>query len=142
MQSQESDQIIAFLADQVVKGADAPQLAAVIGKAYQDIEIILTPIIGKRGAAALFKRSLHLTALTHPWMLSGHVGGEVDVDIEKLKSVLMQQTSVEAAAGGGFLLQTFYELLATLVGRSLAGRLLRSVWITFLSGSAAREMSK
>ena len=43
--------------------------------------------------------------------------------------------------GGGALLQTFYELLASLVGPSLTERLLRSVWAHSSSGPPAQDTS-
>jgi hypothetical protein len=112
----------------VGSGADAAQIAEATSAIWQDIEVALTPIIGQRGVAALFKRSLDVTTGTYPWV----VGLEYDVDSvigpEKLKSLLAQRSSADAAAGASALLQTFYDLLATLIGGSLTERLLRSVW--------------
>ena len=52
----------------------------------------------------------------------------------------MQQDAQTIAGGGGLLLQTFYELLASLVGPSLTGRLLDAVW-TPPSSAPAQDTS-
>ena len=44
-----------------------------------------------------------------------------------LRSVLSQQRSAQVVAANGALLQTFYDLLSSLIGVSLTERLLRSV---------------
>jgi hypothetical protein len=55
--------------------------------------------------------------------------------------VLAQRSSAEAAAGGSTFLNTFHELLASLIGPSLTKRLLRSVWEPPSSGTAAQDTS-
>ena len=62
------------------------------------------------------------------------------IDLATLKSVLAQQSSADAA-GDGALLQTFYDLLASLVGPSLTERMLRSIWKTSTSGAPAQDTS-
>lgn len=105
------------------------------------IDAALSPIIGQGGIAALYKRSLYLTSHTHPWMASAHGGVETAMNLAALKSVLVQQGSADAAAGGGALLQTFRELLVGLVGPSLTEQLLRPVWENFLSAQRAQDTS-
>ena len=88
----------------------------------------------------MFKRSLHLNRSVHPCLAGMLESVQTTLDVAPLKAVLAQQSSAEAAAAGGDVLQTFYELLTNLVGPSLTERLLRSVWISFLSGPAAQEI--
>ena len=61
------------------------------------------------------------------------------MDLAALRSVLVQQSSTEAAAGGGDLLQTFHELLASLVGTSLTERQLRSIWAPSANGPPTQD---
>ena len=61
------------------------------------------------------------------------------MDVGALTSELSQQTAAVAASAGGRLLQTFCELLISLIGLSLTDRLLRPVWATLLSGASAQE---
>ena len=72
-------------------------------------------------------------------MAGTHEGVQTDMDLAALKSVFRQQSSANAAGGGSALFQTFYELLASLIGPSLTERLLRSVWATSSSGPSAQD---
>lgn len=139
MASQESGRISATLAQQASEGADAAQIADLVASVWQQIEGALTPIIGQRGIAALYRRSLHLIATAHPWLGRLQEGDPPTVDITALKSAIAQQGGADAAAGGGALLQTFHELLASLVGPSLTGRLLAAAWAFPSSGSPAQD---
>jgi hypothetical protein len=112
----------------VEQGADAAQIAAAIVSTLQAIDAALSSIIGQGGVAALYRRSLHLSAPTYPWLASPSTSVPAVMDLPALQSVLIQQGSAAAAAGGGFLLHTFYELLASLIGSALTERLLCSVW--------------
>ena len=140
MDNQESRRIAVPLAHRIGSDADAAQVADAIVATWQEIDAALTPIIGQRGVAALYRRSTYLAASAHPW-LSARKGVQTVMDLAALKSVLARQSSADAAAGGGTLLQTFYELLATLVGPSLTERLLRSVWAPSSSGPPAQDTS-
>lgn len=92
------------------------------------IDRALDPIIGQRGVAALYHRSLKLTARHHPWLAGVPAGPLASVDLAALKAVLRQQTPERALDGSEAFFETFRELLASLVGSPLTERLLRSVW--------------
>ena len=139
MYRQENDGVASFFANFVRSGADSMQIAESIGASCRAIETALAPIIGQRGVAALFKRCLHLTARAHTWLLDVQDGVQDSMDLATLTSLLSKQTSAEAAAAGALLLQTFHDLLATLVGPSLTEQLLRSVWATFLIGPTSQD---
>ena len=116
------------LAARVSDGADAEQVADAIVAIWLEIDQTLHPIIGHRGVAALYNRSLHLTAVAYPWLAIDQPAVPAAVDPSGLRSALVQQAAAEAVAGGSALFLTFHELLASLVGASLTDRLLRSVW--------------
>jgi hypothetical protein len=141
MHSQESSRLAAPLAHRVGKDADAARIAEAIVSTWQEIDAALSPIIGQRGVAALYKRSLYLTGAAHPWLAATHGSVQPTMDLAALKSVFVQQTSADAAAAGNALLQKFHELLASLVGSSLTERLLRSVWANPSSGPPAQDTS-
>ena len=119
--------------------ASAAQVAAAAVATWQEIDAALAPIVGPRGVAALYRRSLHLTSAAHPWLAGASAGLHDAIDLAALDVVLARQDSASAAAGGDALLQTFHDLLATLVGASLTERLLRSVWANTSSGSPAQD---
>jgi len=129
------------LAHRVDADADPAQIAAAVLAIWHDIDDALTPIVGPLGVVALYRRTVHLAAAQHPWLAGRDEGVLTDTDPAVLKSVLAQRSSTEAAAGGSAFLNTFHELLASLIGPSLTARLLRSVWEPPSSGSAAQDTS-
>ena len=116
------------LANRVSDAADAAEVADAIVAVWQEIDQALHPIIGHRGVAALYSRSLSLAATTYPWLAIDQPAVPAAVDPSGLRAALMQQAAAEAAAGGSALFLRFHELLASLVGPSLTERLLCSVW--------------
>ena len=139
MESHESGRMEAPLANRIGRDANAAQIADAMVATWQEIDAALTPIIGSRGVVALYKRSLYLTAAAHPWLGGPHEGVPAALDLAALKSVVAQQSSADAALGGNALLQTFYQLLGTLVGPSLTERLLRSVWADSVGRAPAQD---
>jgi hypothetical protein len=120
---------------------DAPHLADAIVSALREIEAALHPIIGRGGFDALYTRAVSLAGLAHPWLTGARGPASTPVNRVALRSVLAQQTSDEAAAGGVALLQTFDDVLTTLIGRSLTEQLLGCVAFRPLtpSGVAAQD---
>lgn len=121
-------------------GADAAKVASAIVSSWREIEAALTPVIGQRGVAALFERSLYLARGRHPWLAAVPENIEARMDLAALTAVLLKQASSAAAAGGAAHLEALHELLGSLIGQSLAERLLRSAWSNPLTGSAAQDL--
>ena len=119
--------IAATLARQREEGADAGQIAAAVTTAMGAIETNLRPIIGKGGVVAMYRRSLLLVASSQPW-LTGSDSSSNEIDLAALRSLLAERGAADAAQAGAALLQTFFDLLDSLVGKSLSERLLRNVW--------------
>lgn len=138
MESQESRQV-APLEQRVGMNADPAQIADAMAAIWREVGEALGPIVGPRGVAALYRRSLNLTAMKHAWIGQAAQGQEGDMDLGALKSILIAQSSAEANAGGMALLQTFHQLLSSLVGPLLTDRLLRSVWAEPSSGPSAQD---
>ena len=105
----------------------------------EDISAALTPIIGSRGVAALYKRSLYLTAQDHPTLLGLQEQVQAEIDPSPLMTALTPLSDTEATRIGGALLIAFYELISSLIGPSLTERLLRSLWDRPLSDPPASE---
>lgn len=112
------------------------QLAEFIVSAWQTIEASLSPIIGQRSVATLYKRSFYLASRQHPWLMDVHEGMHATMNLAALKAALLEQSGAEIAAGAGSALQMFYEVLANLIGASLTERLLRPVWADLLPAPA------
>lgn len=116
------------LAGRLAGGETADQVADTVVALWLEIDRALSPIIGHRGVAALYNRSLKVTAAIHPWLAVGHHDVMAAVDATGLRSALAQRAADQAAAGGSALFHTFHELLASLVGAELTDQLLGSVW--------------
>lgn len=108
---------------------------------WRAIDTVLSPIVGQRGVAMLYKRSLYLVSSAHPWLVGLHEGNQTTMDLAALESVFAQQSSQHASIAGGAFLQAFHELLSSLIGPSLTERLLRPVWAPFSSGPSAQDTS-
>lgn len=131
----------ALLAHRLGSGASAAQVAETVASLWLDIDAALHPIIGHRGVAALYHRSLKLGASSYPWLLQGHPGLLPRVGPQALQAALAAQTPDTANAAAELLFQAFLDLLTSLVGASLTDRLLRSVWAP-PSGAAPTQDSK
>lgn len=121
---------MALLADRVATNADASQIADAIGAAWHDLDLNLSPVLGRRGVAALYKRSLHLNTVAYPWLAQVREAAHANlaIDVAPLRAMLGERSEAEAAETGAALIHTFTELLSTLIGASLSERLLDSVW--------------
>lgn len=130
MQSPAQTRVTASLAFSVGHNADAAHVADAMGSAWSDMDQALSPVLGRRGMAALYKRSLHLNAAACPGLAQMHEGTDASlaIDLAPLHSLLAEQSDADAARLGELLIHTFTELLGSLIGASLSERLLESVW--------------
>jgi hypothetical protein len=139
MESQTSSRMLATLAirtrNEIGEGRIAPCVVAMCA----EIGAALTPIIGARGVAALYKRSLFLTGEAHPALRGLHENVQGEMDLSPLQAILSPLSAAEATIVGGALLIAFYELIGSLIGPSLTERLLRSLWDRPLSDPPAPE---
>ncbi|PFG09663.1 hypothetical protein [Marinobacter sp. LV10MA510-1] len=101
------------------------------------VNVILTPVIGEVGVNVLFKRSLHLTSRTFPWLTMAENHGDTGDLLASLSARLAGRDTNEAVEASSALLVGFTELLATLIGDSLVKTLLGS-----LSASLAPSSNK
>ena len=123
------------------EGAGAGHIADAAVTLWRGVDATLSPIIGRRGVAALYKRSLYLIRSDYPWLTGVHQATVREGEFAPLHTMLSQQTSATAAAANNVLLQMFLDLLGRLIGTSLAERLLPSMRDTPNSGDAAQDTS-
>lgn len=128
MELPESRRFAVSLKHLAAQGADIAQIADGVVATWQTIETTLAPVVGSKGVAALYGRSLYLTLSDHPWLAALYSKEDTPMDLGQLRAVLAQQDSLAAAAGGGAHLQALHELLASLIGPSLTAQLLRAAW--------------
>ena len=123
------------------EGADSKSVADAAVAVWVAIDAALSPVIGRRGNAALYRRSLHLARAHHPWLTTAYEGAAHPGDYGALHVALSRQTAAVAAQAHEALMTTFQDLLADLIGRSLAGRLLQGAWDPHSNGNAAQDSS-
>jgi hypothetical protein len=111
----------------LLEPTDAEQLAQAAVAAWHDVWIVLSPVIGAAGVAALFQRSLFLRIPEYPW-LANVSDPQPAGEFNALHRELLQQTKADAAAANDALLQSLAQILSNLIGSSLAGRLLQPIW--------------
>jgi hypothetical protein len=140
-ESEEGRKIAASLARRIDNATDATQIADVIVAMLQEISAALVPILGPKGVAALFRRSLHLCTSLHPSLTAESASLTVGLNLPELATLLILQKPADALLFGEEFLTAFHQLLATLIGPSLCARLLRDVWDHPLSAPAAQETS-
>ena len=142
MQSDQTDGTEARQRDMAAAGASSEQVAEAVGSTLRDVEQVLASIVGARGAAALYKRSLHLANRAFPWLPDASTSAPMALDVRPLTAALAGQTAADAAMAGARVLREFHALLTTLIGASLTERLLRSVWAPFLSNPSTLDSTQ
>ena len=121
--------IVAPLAVRVEPDADVAQFAVAVVATFNEIVAALAPIVGGAGVAALYRRSLHLASRRHAWLAGADDETQHTLmSFEGLRGALERQSLTDVAGGGHHLLQTFRDLLASLIGAALTGQLLGPVW--------------
>ena len=119
--------IAEFFSQRCANNLDAAETADALIAVWQDIAAALHSIIGRQGIAALFDRSVSLASKRHPWFASLRADTDNSVDSAALRSVVAQQSAGDAGAGASEFLQTFYDVLVSLIGPALCEQLLLPV---------------
>jgi hypothetical protein len=138
MQS-EAGRIQATIAEVAAIAEDAGRVADIAASTWREINTVLSPVIGPGGVAALYQRSLYMTRSSYPCLAAVREDALRPGEFVGLQLVLSQQTSGYGVAANGALLQTFCDLLASLIGASLCERLLRSVRNLSSSGASGPD---
>ena len=108
--------------------SDANAVAEATLGTWHDMSNRLSPVIGTGGVDALFRRSLHITSATFPWLSISAEDENEEALLADLKSRLSGREAAVAAEAGHVLLATFAGLLTDLIGNSLTERLLEPIW--------------
>jgi hypothetical protein len=134
--------IVAVLAPRSEGFADS---AAIAGRAlwsWEQVALQLTPLIGETGFQSLYARAVHLTIPHCAGLVPVMQFQSVDALLQKLKKNIETLPPADAAHVSNLLLDTFTELLATLIGESLTSRILRSAWTAGSGDGNAQEIKK
>ncbi len=133
MGTPEHPDLASGLLDGLSRDATAAQVADRLGALCVTIDIMLSPILGRRGVAALMHRSLRVASATHPWLSEPHDGMPSSFDVAALTGAIGQQDAGDARASAVALMRTFHALLASLIGTALTARLLMPIVVASAS---------
>jgi hypothetical protein len=93
---------------------------------WQSLALELRIIIGERGFASLYARSLHRAAVTYPWLAPEPPEDGEAFDL--LTARLRTQPAEVAHAASAALLNIFIDTLIVLIGELLTDSILRKAW--------------
>lgn len=102
----------------------------------------LISIIGEDGFKLLYARSVRLASVRYPW-LAHNVASAGDHELfAPLQAHLQAQEVAQAMQASSALLNTFVDLLASLIGEALTSHLVSSAWRQETSEIPAKDFSK
>ena len=102
-------------------------IAAAAVRVYTTLSMHLSAILGEKGGAELFRRSLRLAETTYP-VYSAVREVQSDTLLSAVGSTLQSQGAQMAREASVELLAIHIELLATFIGQRLVEQLLREAW--------------
>ncbi len=85
-------------------------------------------LVGEDGFNSLYARSVFLTQSAFPWLAASPLSPKSDCRFANLKTSLDGQTAAQAVKASSFLLLTFTDILASLIGEQLTASVLRTAW--------------
>lgn len=139
MSTEDSRKVATTLERLAAQGASTIRVADAAVSTWQAIDAALAPVIGSKGVAALYGRSLYLVRERHPWLAVANAGAGSEMDMGLLGAALAKQENSIAARAAGDQLEAVYELLHSLIGPALTEQLLRAAWDNPFGGAAAQE---
>lgn len=141
VESSDSQRFTVALVHRLEHGATSADLAHATTEIWRGIDAALSPIIGRRGVDALFRRSVHVAMQRHEWLAQVYTDTLELPGLANLANALERQPADQAASGGGALIDTFHTLLIGLIGASLTERLFRAVWVTVSANHPPQDTS-
>jgi hypothetical protein len=138
VQSEPRSEMLRALSHQFPENSDSVAIAGRFVRVMAEIRAVLSPVVGARGVTALLQRSLQLAGHRYA-SLPARSDSEDSIDLQALHVALAALEPAAARAAVDAVLQSFHELLTSLIGASLTERLFDSVWASPPSGNAAQE---
>ena len=130
--------LAAALERQLRAGSERLPVAAAVLAVWRAVDEALVPILGRAGVAAMYHRSLVVSGRAHP-CLPAPAPSDVTPDLAALQAALAAHDEATAIAAGAALLDSFHDLLASLVGASVTDRLLAPVLESPVPGTPAQD---
>ncbi len=97
-------------------------------KLWEQMATQLVALVGEDGFNSLYARSVFLSQSTFPCLTANSLPPQTDHRLANLKTSLEGQTSDQVVEACSFLLITFTDILASLIGEQITARILRTAW--------------
>src|SRR6476620_1461633 len=128
--TEDRKQMISRLLTQKPGGADNSRaLAEQVLWLWEQIAFHLTPLIGVSGFQTLYARAVHLASPSCPGFSPVPQGKTLDALFQILKDDLAALDEENAQLCGNSLLNTFTDLVESMIGELLMSQILRSAWV-------------
>lgn len=121
--------ITRLLTDQPGGADTSAALAEQVLWLWEQIAFHLTPLIGVSGFHTLYARALHLASPYCPGFSAVQPGIAIESLFQTLKSDLRALEHCDAKRCGNALLNTFTDLVESMIGEVLMSQILRSAWV-------------
>jgi hypothetical protein len=109
---------------------------------WHQVTYQLAPVIGVGGVSVLFNRALQQSSAVFPWLATPMEEAINAVPPATLKARFAGQKTAAIEEASATILLNFAELLTTLIGDSLADRLLGPVWAPAPPGSERETLDE
>jgi hypothetical protein len=119
--------------------ADVKALAAAAHRAYDDLDRVSAPLIGRIGVDALTGRAFHLVQQEYPSLVHTGEPQQGERPFAQVIFSLERQEPAVAVEAAGALFATFAGLLITFIGEPLTASLLRKAWPGAFSDAGTKE---
>lgn len=106
---------------------------------WERIAFHLTPLIGQAGFQSLYLRAVHMSLPSCPTITPLKRGSSTEDLFQRLRDDLALLDNVTTAFCSNVLMNTFLELLASMIGEQLTTQILHSAWSHPPEASAAQE---
>ncbi|QIB66906.1 hypothetical protein [Kineobactrum salinum] len=103
----------------------------------------IVSVVGEAGFASLYDRSLYLSQATFPWLAADappQQSAPPGDRFVELRTCLASQAAADACAAHSQLLNTFTDILASLIGEQLTSNILRAAWNDMATDTSGKEL--
>ena len=138
MSSAERHRIAVALLDRAGRDPSAARVATTSLEFWREINAALTPVLGERGVDAMRERALFLTVRTYAWLGASEATPSMIPTVEAFYAALATQSADASLSGARAFFEAFHDLLASMIGTDLTGRLLRLADDSQIGGASAK----
>jgi hypothetical protein len=102
------------------------------------LRLQVASLVSEEGFNFLLERTIFLTAQSFQW-INGEPASSAETELDNLRAKLATRTHEDALAASTFLLSSFVDLVASLIGDSLTDGIVRSAWGDDALGTLGEE---